>query len=338
MFEKIMGSASKVPHRHGVNMAGCCIVDDEAVPARGRRSSAGTMPPCATAGPVSNDELVYKLELTHAAGQGDASIRPVIAAARVAEETGNPAVAIGAARREVVTGKTTAPDGATSATPCSTPSRCLAGIDHGSHLISPEAIEPIQSVKVSHLGPTIPACTAMRRSSPWRSPPRPTPWPRGAGPAGPAAGLRGPPTSSSSPWIPASTASWACAWTCEPTCETNKLYHNSGGWGARCETFLRPPGGGRKSGRRPAVAQDASPNIRGLSPGGGIFRRSVGAPGPRRASDIRPARRKTRGARPVQVPRRRCVSGSRPAEAKVAAPSRQRADAYKQCHIAAIWV
>ena len=52
---------------------------------------------------------------------------------------------------EVVTGKTTDLMGASSATLLNALKR-LAGIDHGSHLISPEAIEPIQSVKVRHLG------------------------------------------------------------------------------------------------------------------------------------------------------------------------------------------
>ena len=52
---------------------------------------------------------------------------------------------------EVVTGKTTDLMGASSATLLNALKR-LAGIDHQHHLISREAIEPIQAVKVNHLG------------------------------------------------------------------------------------------------------------------------------------------------------------------------------------------
>ena len=78
--------------------------------------------------------------------------RPVIAASlRVAEETGNPAFAIELPDGEVVTGKTTELLGACSAALLNALKR-LAGIEHGVHLISPAAIEPIQTVKVKHLG------------------------------------------------------------------------------------------------------------------------------------------------------------------------------------------
>src|SRR5699024_2427513 len=84
------------------------------------------------------------------------SIRPVIAAANaVAEETGKPAAAIELPDGEVVTGKTTDLMGATSATLLNALKR-LAGIGHEHHLISREALEPIQTVKVKHLGSSNP--------------------------------------------------------------------------------------------------------------------------------------------------------------------------------------
>ena len=67
MFEKIMGECPyKSPTDMGVNMAGNCIVDDEAVL---RRRPAGDRPPllrppCATAARAAlATTLVYKLEL-----------------------------------------------------------------------------------------------------------------------------------------------------------------------------------------------------------------------------------------------------------------------------------
>ena len=73
----------------------------------------------------------------------------------MAEETGNPAAAIELPDGEVVTGKTTGLMGASSAALLNALKQ-LAGIAHEKHLISPEAIMPIQTVKVKHLGSTNP--------------------------------------------------------------------------------------------------------------------------------------------------------------------------------------
>ena len=229
MFEKIMGECPyKSPTDMGVNMAGCCIVDDEAVCAAARQEIVRRYYAalCDRRTGQADDELVYKLELIMQQAKVDASIRPVIAAsARVAEETGNPAAAIELPGGEVVTGKTTALMGATSATLLNALKR-LAGIDHGSHLISPEAIEPIQSVKVSHLGSNNPrlhsdeTLIALAISA--------TTNPLAKRALDQLARLRGCEAHSTVILSPVDTDIYGklgLRLTCEPTYETNKLYH-----------------------------------------------------------------------------------------------------------------
>ena len=155
MFEKIMGECPyKSPTDMGVNMAGNCIFDDEAVQAAARqeiirRYYAGLAD---RRQGKADDTLIYKLELLMQQAKASAEQRPVIAASlAVAEETGNPAFAIELPDGQVVTGKTTELLGACSATLLNA-LKVLAGIEHSYHLISPEAIEPIQRIKVNQLG------------------------------------------------------------------------------------------------------------------------------------------------------------------------------------------
>ncbi|MBM6870507.1 DUF1846 domain-containing protein [Pseudoflavonifractor phocaeensis] len=155
MFEKIMGECPyKSPTDMGVNMAGNCIVDDEAVRDAARqeiirRYYSGL---CDRRQGKADDSVVYKLELLMQQAKADASQRPVIAAsAQVAEETGSPAFAIELPDGKVVTGKTSELLGACSAALLNALKE-LAGIDHSVHVISPKAIEPIQALKINHLG------------------------------------------------------------------------------------------------------------------------------------------------------------------------------------------
>ena len=79
-------------------------------------------------------------------------LRPVIQAAEErAAETGEPAAAIRLPDGTVVTGRTSELMGASSAALLNA-LKALAGIDHEEHLIAREAIEPIQGLKVGHLG------------------------------------------------------------------------------------------------------------------------------------------------------------------------------------------
>ena len=159
IFEKITGECPyKSPTDMGVNMAGNCIVDDEAVCEAARREIVRRYYTalCDRRQGKGSDEIVYKLELLMRQAQVDASIRPVIAAAnRRAEETGSPAAAIELPDGSVVTGKTSDLMGPSSAALLNA-LKHLAGIDEEVHLISPAAIEPIQAVKVGPLGSTNP--------------------------------------------------------------------------------------------------------------------------------------------------------------------------------------
>ena len=155
MFEKIMGECPyKSPTDMGVNMAGNCIVDDETVRDAARqeiirRYYSGL---CDRRQGKADDSVVYKLELLMQQAKAAAAQRPVIsAAAQVAEETGSPAFAIELPDGQVVTGKTSELLGACSAALLNA-LKALAGIDHSVHVISPKAIEPIQTLKVDHLG------------------------------------------------------------------------------------------------------------------------------------------------------------------------------------------
>ena len=79
-------------------------------------------------------------------------MRPVVGAAlRRAEETGAPAVAIEMPDGTIITGKTSSLLGASSACLLNA-LKYLGGIPKDVTLISPEIIEPIQHLKVDHLG------------------------------------------------------------------------------------------------------------------------------------------------------------------------------------------
>ena len=155
IFEQIIGTCPyKSPTDMGVNMAGNCIVDDQVVCEAARQEIVRRYYAalCDRRTGAGEDELVYKLELLMQQAKVDVSIRTVAAAANaVAEQTGKPAGAIQLPDGQVVTGKTTDLMGASSTTLLNALKQ-LAGIDHEHHLISREAIEPIQSVKVANLG------------------------------------------------------------------------------------------------------------------------------------------------------------------------------------------
>ncbi|MGN0984857.1 MAG: DUF1846 domain-containing protein [Candidatus Enterenecus sp.] len=155
IFERIMGeSPYKSPTDMGVNMAGNCITDDGVVCAAAgqeiiRRYYSAL---CARRRGACGDEVVYKLELLMKQAEITPALRPVVAAAEGrAAETGEPAAAIELPDGSIVTGKTSDLMGASSAALLNALKR-LAGIDDGVHLISRQAIEPIQTVKVRHLG------------------------------------------------------------------------------------------------------------------------------------------------------------------------------------------
>ena len=155
MFEKLIGeSPYKSPTDMGVNMAGNCIIDDEIVckAARDeiiRRYYAGL---CDRRKGLISDEEVYKLELLMKQANVSASDRKVIAAALAKEkETGNTAAAMELPDGTILTGRTSDLLGASSALLLNA-LKYLAELPDETLLMSPHVIEPIQNLKVQHLG------------------------------------------------------------------------------------------------------------------------------------------------------------------------------------------
>lgn len=155
ILEKIAGkSPYKSPTDMGVNMAGFCITDDEAVCRASEqeiiRRYYNTR--CALRQGLAEREEVYKLELLMNQLGISSKDRPVVEAAlKRAESTGGPAVALQLNDGRIVTGKTSALLGASAALLLNALKE-LGGIQHEIHLISPIVIEPIQVLKTKHMG------------------------------------------------------------------------------------------------------------------------------------------------------------------------------------------
>ena len=155
IFEQILGeSPYKSPTDMGVNMAGNCIEDDEAVTNAAhqeiiRRYYTAL---CNRKKGTGSDGEVFKLELLMKQAGVSSDNRPVIKEALMkSEETGEPAAAIEMPDGKIITGKTSSLLGASSAAMLNA-LKYLGGIDDEIHLISPTIIEPIQKLKVGHLG------------------------------------------------------------------------------------------------------------------------------------------------------------------------------------------
>ena len=155
MFEKILGSCPyKSPTDMGVNMVGNCITDDEVV----RQASGQEIVRryydalCEhKKGKVSADVL-RKLELLMRKAGVTPEIRRVVAPAlERAEQTGMPAAALELPDGTIVTGKTSDLLGASSALLLNA-LKVLGKMPHDLYLISPVALDPIQHLKVDHLG------------------------------------------------------------------------------------------------------------------------------------------------------------------------------------------
>ena len=155
MFNKIYGSSPyQSPTDMGVNMAGNCIIDEDAVCKASqqeiiRRYYAALVEK--RKGSISSD-IVEKEELLMEKANISIADRPVVAAAKQkAELTNGPAAAISLLDGSIVTGKTTPLLGACAAMLLNALKKC-AGLPDDLKVISPEIIEPIQHLKVEHLG------------------------------------------------------------------------------------------------------------------------------------------------------------------------------------------
>ena len=155
MFEKILGKCPyQSPTDMGVNMAGNCIIDDEAVCAASRQEILRRYYTalCDQRKGIVDKDVVLKLELLMKKAGITTLDRPVIAPAlQKAALTGSPAAAMQLADGRMITGKTSEFLGASAALLLNA-LKALAGIDDAVHLISPTVIEPIQHLKVDHLG------------------------------------------------------------------------------------------------------------------------------------------------------------------------------------------
>ena len=155
MMSKIMGSSPyKSPTDMGVNMAGYCIVDDEVCAKASKQEiirryyaarldvMKGLIPKDAE---TKIDILMQKMHIT-------INDRAVVAVALKKEETtGLPAAAIELPNGHIITGKTSDLLGASAAALLNA-LKVLGGIDDGIPLISSAVIEPIQKLKVEHMG------------------------------------------------------------------------------------------------------------------------------------------------------------------------------------------
>ena len=155
IFEKILGHCPyKSPTDMGVNMAGNCIVDDEAVCKASRQEIIRRYYEalCDQKRGKQVEDALRKLDLLmKKAGVSPADRRVVAPALKRAEETGAPAAAMELPDGAIVTGKTSALLGASSALLLNA-LKALGGMHSDLHLISPAALDPIQHLKVAHLG------------------------------------------------------------------------------------------------------------------------------------------------------------------------------------------
>ena len=155
IFQRIYGeSPYKSPTDMGVNMAGNCICDDEACREASKQEILRRYYESLRRlllGQYSDNE-VYTIEmLMNQAGVTIHDRKVVDAALEYEKITNGPAAAIELHDGRIIKGKTSKLLGATAAMLLNA-LKDLAGIEHSCHVISPEAIEPIQTLKTKYLG------------------------------------------------------------------------------------------------------------------------------------------------------------------------------------------
>ena len=155
IFQQLLGECPyKSPTDMGVNMAGSCIIDDEIVQDAARqeiiRRYYAAM--CDIKQGKADASQSLKLEiLMKKAGVSAEDRRVVAPALKRAEETGKPAAAMELPDGTIVTGKTSSLLGASAALLLNV-LKLMAEVEDDVHLIAPTVIDPIQHLKVDHLG------------------------------------------------------------------------------------------------------------------------------------------------------------------------------------------
>ncbi len=157
MFRGILGECPyKSPTDMGVNMAGFCIYDDEATCRAARQeiirryyqALASKRKGSGSEVEIGKIELLMQ-QLSIVADKERACVAPALAKSE--ENGGTPAVAIELNDGRMITGKTSALLGASSAALLNA-LKALAGIPDEKNIISPEILAPIQTLKTRNLG------------------------------------------------------------------------------------------------------------------------------------------------------------------------------------------
>ena len=155
MLTQIAGkSVYKSPTDMGVNMAGFCIIDDDAVCAAAKEEIIRRYYEAAVLSKLGMGDaaVVFRIELLmNQLGISTEDRKTVKAALEKAEETGEPACAVELSDGTIITGKTSDLLGASSAMLINVLKK-LAGIPDEILLLSRAVIEPIQELKVKNMG------------------------------------------------------------------------------------------------------------------------------------------------------------------------------------------
>lgn len=154
IFEKILGECPyKSPTDMGVNMVGNCIADDEACREASRQEIIRRYYEalCDQKKGKNVDDALRKLELLMKKASITPADRCVVAPALAKAETAGVAAAMELPDGRIVTGRTSSLLGAASALLLNA-LKALGGMPDELHLISPAALDPIQHLKVDHLG------------------------------------------------------------------------------------------------------------------------------------------------------------------------------------------
>ena len=155
IFKEIYGdNPYKSPTDMGVNMCGYCICDDEACCEASKMEIIRRY--YTTANRLVEDKAdeneLYKIRMIMNQAEITTEYRTVaVAANERAEKLGVPCAAIELDDGTIITSKTSDLLGASAALLLNA-LKCLGNIDDDAHLISPEAIQPIQELKVKYLG------------------------------------------------------------------------------------------------------------------------------------------------------------------------------------------
>ena len=155
IFERIYGECVyKSPTDMGVNMAGKCIIDDDVCREASRMEIIRRYYSAVNrlAAEQGNENEVFKIELLMKQAKTTTDDRKVtVACKQRAEKLGVPTAAIELHDGSIITSKTSDLLGASAALLINA-LKYLADVDHDLKLIKPEAIVPIQDLKVRFLG------------------------------------------------------------------------------------------------------------------------------------------------------------------------------------------